>query len=245
MAGRRPLGDGFGGDTVSTATPTRPETRPEPPEPTEPTGIVGWITTTDHKRIGIMYAVTSLAFFVIGGALAGVIRAELAFPGVQVVDAHAYNQVFTIHGSVMIYLFAVPFAFALGNYLVPLQVGAADMAFPRLNALSYWMYLFGGLVMLLGFLSSAGAAAFGWTAYAPLSDALGSPGAGADLWIVSLIVTGLSGTLTAMNIAAMTPTKISGPNRRCVTSLSMPSERAGPLASLSRRAERATSRQNT
>jgi len=167
-----------------------------------PRTLVGWLTTTDHKALGIAYAVTSLAFLVIGGALAGIIRAELAQPGLQFVDESTYNSVFTIHGSVMVYLFAVPFGFALANYLVPLQIGAPDMAFPRLNALSYWLYLFGGSVMLLGFVTDGGAAAFGWFAYPPLSGAAGSPGLGADLWIVSILLTGTSGTLTAVNVIA-------------------------------------------
>ena len=135
-------------------------------------------------------------FLAIGGALAGIIRAELAEPGLQIVDEPTYNSVFTIHGSVMVYLFAVPFGFALANYLVPLQIGAPDLAFPRLNALSYWLYLFGGAEMLLGFVTDGGAAAFGWFAYPPLSGAAGSPGLGADLWIISIILTGTSGTLT-------------------------------------------------
>ena len=165
-----------------------------------PRTLIGWLTTTDHKAIGIAYAVTSLVFLAIGGALAGIIRAELARPGLQVVDESTYNSVFTIHGSVMVYLFAVPFGFALANYLVPLQIGAPDLAFPRLNALSYWLYLFGGVTMLLGFLTDGGAAAFGWFAYPPLSGPIGSPGLGADLWIISIILTGTSGTLSAVNV---------------------------------------------
>jgi cytochrome c oxidase subunit I len=165
-----------------------------------PRTLMGWLTTTDHKAIGIAYAVTSLVFLAIGGALAGVIRAELARPGLQVVSEQTYNSVFTIHGSVMVYLFAVPFGFALANYLIPLQIGAPDLAFPRLNALSYWLYLFGGVTMLLGFLTDGGAAAFGWFAYPPLSGPIGSPGLGADLWVISIILTGTSGTLSAVNV---------------------------------------------
>ncbi len=167
-----------------------------------PHGVVGWLTTTDHKALGVAYFVTSMIFLAIGGALAGVIRAELAEPGLQVVSEQTYNGVFTLHGSVMVYLFAVPFGFALANYLVPLQIGAADLAFPRLNAFSYWLYVLGGTVMLLGFVSDGGAASFGWFAYPPLSGASGTPGLGADLWIVSVILTGTSGTLTAVNIIA-------------------------------------------
>jgi cytochrome c oxidase subunit 1 len=165
-----------------------------------PPTLSAWVTTTDHKAIGVAYAVTALFFLLIGGILAGIIRAELAQPDLQLVDQGTYNSVFTIHGSVMVYLFAVPFGFALANYLVPLMIGAPDMAFPRLNALSYWLYLLGGLLMLAGFLTSSGAAAFGWFAYTPLSGPRGSPGLGADLWIVSVIVTGTSGTLSAVNV---------------------------------------------
>jgi cytochrome c oxidase subunit 1 len=167
-----------------------------------PNSLIGWLTTTDHKALGIAYILTSLVFLAIGGALAGIIRAELAEPGMQIVNEQTYNSVFTIHGSVMVYLFAVPFGFGLANYLVPLQIGAPDLAFPRLNAFSYWLYVIGGAVMLLGFVSDGGAASFGWFAYPPLSGAAGTPGLGADLWIVSIILTGTSGTLTAVNVIA-------------------------------------------
>ncbi len=169
---------------------------------TLPRSVAGWLTTTDHKALGVAYIVTSLVFLAIGGVLAGIIRAELARPGVQVVSEQTYNGVFTIHGSVMVFLFAVPFGFGLANYLLPLQIGAPDLAFPRLNAFSYWLYVIGGAVMLLGFLSDGGAAAFGWFAYPPLSGESGSPGLGADLWIISVILTGTSGTLTAVNVIA-------------------------------------------
>jgi cytochrome c oxidase subunit 1 len=165
-----------------------------------PRSVVGWLTTTDHKALGIAYIVTSMVFLAIGGLLAGIIRAELAEPGIQIVSEQTYNGVFTIHGSVMVYLFAVPFGFGLANYLVPLQIGAPDLAFPRLNAFSYWLYVIGGAVMILGFVSDGGAAAFGWFAYPPLSGMSGSPGLGADLWIISIILTGTSGTLTAVNV---------------------------------------------
>ncbi|WP_051063214.1 cytochrome c oxidase subunit I [Ilumatobacter nonamiensis] len=167
-----------------------------------PRTIIGWLTTTDHKALGIAYIVTSMVFLGIGGALAGVIRAELAEPGLQLVSVETYNSVFTIHGSVMVYLFAVPFGFGMANYLLPLQIGAPDLAFPRLNAFSYWLYLIGGAVMLLGFVADGGAASFGWFAYPPLSGAAGTPGIGADMWIVSIILTGTSGTLTAVNVIA-------------------------------------------
>jgi len=165
-----------------------------------PPGLVGWLTTTDHKKIGVLYMASAFAFFLIGGAFALLMRTELAQPGLQVLSKSTYNQLFTMHGSVMMFLFAVPMAIGLGNYFVPLHVGAPDMAFPRLNALSYWLFVGGGLTMLAGFLTSRGAAAFGWTAYTPLSDATHSPGAGADLWIAAVLVTGVSGVLSAVNL---------------------------------------------
>lgn len=167
-----------------------------------PTTLVGWLTTTNHKALGVAYFVASLTFLAIGGGLAGVIRAELTSPGQQVVSEQVYNQVFTIHGSVMVFLFAVPFGFGLANYIMPLQIGAPDLAFPRLNAFSFWLYVIGGAVMLFGFAADGGAAPFGWFAYPPLSGASGSPGLGADMWIVAIILTGTSGTLTAVNVIA-------------------------------------------
>ena len=167
-----------------------------------PLGIAGWATTTDHKRIGILYIVTSIAFFVVAGVLALVMRAELAQPGLQFVDTSTYNELFTMHGTGMMFFFATAIVIGLANYIVPLQIGAADVAFPRLNALTYWLYLGGGLIVFSGFLTSDGAASFGWTGYAPLSGATYSPGAGADLWIAGLLLAGLSTTLGAINLLA-------------------------------------------
>jgi len=171
-----------------------------PPEPQPARGLLAFLTTTDHKRIGVSYMVTAFAFFLFGGALAEVIRVQLYSPQSHVVSENTYDQLFTMHGSIMLFLFLGPFAFGLANYLVPLHIGARDMAFPRLNALSYWFYLFGGLTMIAGFLTAKGAANFGWTAYAPLSDITHSPGFGADLWIMGVLLTGLSGVLTGVNI---------------------------------------------
>ncbi len=165
-----------------------------------PRGFLGFITTTDHKKIGEMYMVTAFCFFLLAGMLAEVMRTQLAVPNNNIVNRDTYNQFFTMHGSIMMFLFAGPFAFGLANYLVPLQIGAPDMAFPRLNALSYWFYLGGGLVMVSGFLTSSGAANFGWFAYAPLTEAIHSPGPGADLWIVGVALTGFSGIFTAINL---------------------------------------------
>ncbi len=166
-----------------------------------PTGILKWLTSTDHKVIGMSYTITALIFFVIAGLLAEVIRFQLSAPDLHLVNQHQFDELFTMHGSLMIYLFAGPVAFGgFANYIVPLQVGAPDMAFPRLNALSYWLYLSGSLIMVSGFLSVGGAADFGWVAYAPLSDAVNSPGVGPDLWIIALILTGFSAIFTGVNI---------------------------------------------
>src|SRR3954454_5188330 len=179
--------------------------RPSPDETGEnvrATGLLAVLTSTDHKRIGVAYMITAFAFFIVGGGLAEVIRAQLWTANEPLISESAYNQVFTMHGSVMLFLFIGPFAFGLANYFVPLQIGARDMAFPRLNALSYWCFLFGGFTMLSGFLTSSGAADFGWTGYAPMSVISRTPGVGVDLWIMALVLTGLSGVLTAVNILA-------------------------------------------
>ena len=165
-------------------------------------GIVEYLTTTDHKKIGLLYIGSGLLFFVLSGLLALFMRAELAAPGLQFLDEATYNQLFTMHGTGMVFFFAAPIAFGFANYLLPLQVGAPDMAFPRLNALSFWLFLAGGLIAFSGFLTSTGAAAFGWTGYAPLSDGTYSPGAGPSLWIVGLILSGSSGILGAVNFIA-------------------------------------------
>nr|BFD86377.1 cytochrome c oxidase subunit I [Streptomyces sp. Xyl84] len=161
--------------------------------------LLRWATTTDHKVIGNLYMATAFSFFLFGGVLALLMRAELARPGLQLVSAEQYNQLFTIHGTVMMLLFATPMFAGFTNAVMPLQIGAPDVAFPRLNALSYWLYLFGGLTVVSGFLVPGGAAGFGWFAYAPLNSAIRSPGAGGDLWVMGLVVTGVSTTLGAVN----------------------------------------------
>ena len=146
------------------------------------------ITTTDHKMIGYMYLVTTFAWFLIGGLLALILRAELARPGLQFVSSEQYNQVFTMHGTIMLLMFATPLFVGFANVIMPLQIGAADVAFPRMNMLSYWLFLFGGLMAFAGFLSPGGAASFGWTAYAPLANSQYSPGIGGDLWVIGLAI---------------------------------------------------------
>ncbi len=167
-------------------------------------GVLAFVTTTDHKRIGIAYMVTAFCFFLIGGVMAEMMRVQLAQANQTVVGTDTYNQLFTMHGTIMMLLFVGPFATGLGNYIVPLQIGAVDMAFPRLNALGYWLTLFGGLTMLSGFLTADGAAKFGWYAYAPLADGVHSPGVGGDLWIVGVALLGVSGVANAVNVIATT-----------------------------------------
>src|SRR6478736_487775 len=164
-------------------------------------GLYEWVTTTDHKRIGILYIVNSFIFFFLGGLLALGIRTELARPGLQLVgDAALYNQLFTMHGSVMIFLFIIPILAGFGNYVVPLQIGAPDMAFPRINALSFWMLPLAGILLLSGFLTG-GVAQAGWTSYSPLAqDRIGaSTGPGQDLWIMALVLIGTSSILGGIN----------------------------------------------
>jgi cytochrome c oxidase subunit 1 len=161
--------------------------------------LLGWLTTTDHKRIGILYLLTSLFYFAVAGALAMVIRTQLARPSNEVVSPHGFAQLFTLHGTAMIFLFVAPFALGLANFLIPLQIGAPDMAFPRLNATSYWMFLFGGLIVFAGAATNEGAAAAGWTSYAPLSEIAVSTGLGQDLWIVGVFLVSVATILTSIN----------------------------------------------
>ena len=161
--------------------------------------LVRLLTTTDHKLIGKMYLATSFGWFLVGGLLALLMRSELAFPGNQIVSDEVYNQLFTMHGTIMLLLFATPLFFGFANVIMPLQIGAPDVAFPRLNMLSYWLYLFGSLITASGFLTPGGAASFGWFAYTPLSDAVHSPGAGGDLWTMGLWLAGLGTILAAVN----------------------------------------------
>lgn len=162
--------------------------------------LLSWLTTTDHKRIGILYLVTSLLYFAVAGALALMIRTQLSHPSNTFVSAHTYAELFTLHGTAMIFLFVAPFALGLANFLIPLQIGAPDMAFPRLNATSYWMFLFGGLIVFSGAATNEGAASAGWTSYVPLSTIHISAGQGQDLWIIGIFLVSIAGILTAINI---------------------------------------------
>jgi cytochrome c oxidase subunit 1 len=164
--------------------------------------LLTWLTTTDHKRIGLLYLVASFAFFLLGGILALAMRAELTVPGLQLLDAQAYDQSFTMHGTIIMLLFGTPAVAAFANYIVPLQIGAADMVFPRLNALSFWLFLFGGLIVLSGYVADGGPADVGWTGYPPNSELRFSTTTGTDLWIVGLALTGVATILGAINFTA-------------------------------------------
>jgi cytochrome c oxidase subunit I len=167
-----------------------------------PEGLTAWMTTTDHKKIGVLYIAAALVFFALAGALSLVMRVELAAPELQVLDLGTYNQLFTMHGTAMIFFFATPMVIGLANYLIPLQVGAPDVAFPRLNAFTFWLFLFSAVTVFAGFLVTAGAAAFGWYAYPPLSTRTFSPSLGADLWIVGIFLSGIASILGAVNLVA-------------------------------------------
>jgi cytochrome c oxidase subunit 1 len=186
---------------VTAVAPKPIATRPFPARETvKGSYLLRLFRTTDHKQIGIMYLVTAFAFFMVGGAMAMLIRTELAVPGQQFLSQEQYNQLFTMHGTIMLLLYATPILFGFANFVLPLQIGSPDVAFPRLNAFSYWLYLFGGIIVLSGFLTPGGAADFGWFAYTPLSDKIHSPGVGADLWISGLIISGLGTILGAVNM---------------------------------------------
>ncbi|MEU6478608.1 cytochrome c oxidase subunit I [Streptomyces sp. NPDC047017] len=182
--------------------PAGPRRTVRPPRGGAGETIRDCLTTTDHKKIGNLYLVTSFGFFLAAGVMALLMRAELARPGLQIMDENQYNQLFTIHGTIMMLLFATPTFAGFTNAIMPLQIGAPDVAFPRLNALTYWFFLFGGLTVLSGFTVDGGAAPFGWFAYAPLNSSVHTPGHGGDLWVMGLVVAGLSTTLGAVNFIA-------------------------------------------
>jgi cytochrome c oxidase subunit I len=159
--------------------------------------VASWLVTTDHKRIGILYLATSGFFFVAGGIMALLIRTQLAEANNTFIERDGYNQLFTMHGTTMIFLVVVPILAGFGNFLVPLMIGARDMAFPRLNAFSYWLFLFGGIVLLLSFFANEGAARGGWTSYPP--NSVYSDGNGQDLWILSLHILTIASLVGAIN----------------------------------------------
>ncbi|HEX2030613.1 MAG TPA: cytochrome c oxidase subunit I [Actinomycetota bacterium] len=159
-------------------------------------GLAGWLTTVDHKRIGVLYGVTAFVFFLLGGIEALLLRIQLAGPNGQFLSAEEYNQLFTMHGTTMIFLVVMPLSAAFFNYLVPLQIGARDVAFPRLNAFSYWVFLLGGVFLYSSFFLG-GAPAGGWFAYAPLSEELA--GNGMDFYALGLQILGVASLASAVN----------------------------------------------
>ena len=175
--------------------PSRPVVRKKSPGAM----VVSWITSTDHKVIGYMYLILATLWFFIAGAMALAIRAELAVPGLQFVSLEQYNQLFTMHGTIMLFLFATPLYVGYANVIMPLQIGAPDVAFPRLNMLGFWLFFFGGITVAAGIFTPGGAASFGWFAYAPLSNAVNSPGVGGDLWLLGLAIGGLGTILGSVN----------------------------------------------
>ncbi|MFE7530946.1 cytochrome c oxidase subunit I [Kitasatospora sp. NPDC057542] len=161
--------------------------------------LLRWLFTTDHKVIGNLYLATAFGFFLVGGVLALLMRAQLLGPDTGLLSNERYNQLFTMHGTIMLLLFATPTFAGFANAIMPLQIGSPDVAFPRLNAFTYWAFLLGGLMVLSGFLTTQGAPSFGWFAYAPLNGPLFSPGAGGDLWAFGLVVAGLGTILGSVN----------------------------------------------
>ncbi len=165
-----------------------------------PTGWTSWVTTTDHKKIGIMYLVLTFAFFLLGGVEALLMRVQLAVPENSFLDPSTYNALFTMHGTTMVFLFIVPILAGFGNYFVPLMIGARDMAFPKLNALSFWLFAAGGLVFYASLFFNP--VEVGWFAYAPLSTGAYSPNGGVDAWIFLIHLTGISSLVGSINFYA-------------------------------------------
>jgi cytochrome c oxidase subunit 1 len=172
--------------------------RGSPRAASERPGWLGWLGTTDHKRIGILYITTSIVFFLLGGVEALLMRTQLAVPNNSLIAPQAYNQILTMHGTTMVFLFVVPIWAGFANYIVPLQIGARDMAFPRINALSYWLFLFGGIVFYVSMFFAPPEA--GWFSYTPLSNRVYSPSGGQDAWIFLIHLTGLASILGAINL---------------------------------------------
>jgi cytochrome c oxidase subunit I len=177
-------------------------------EPTWAETLHGWVTTVDHKRIGLLYILFALLFLVVAGVEALVIRVQLMYPHNDFVSPQVFNRMFTMHGTTMIFFVAMPILFGFGNYLVPLMIGARDMAFPRLNAFSFWLSAFGGFLLYFSFLGGSGlygagtAPDVGWWAYAPLTARAFSPGSSADYWTIAVLVSGFGSIGTAVNLLA-------------------------------------------
>ena len=183
-------------------------TFPPATPPPSPGLVYEWLTTVDHKKIGLMYIVYALLFLVVGGVQAMLMRIQLAVPNNHFVSPQTFNRLFTMHGTTMIFFVAVPVLFGFGNYLIPLMIGARDMAFPRLNAFSFWLSAFGGFLLYLSYFAGSGlygagsAPDVGWFAYAPLTSKVFSPGHSTDYWTLAVLLSGIGTTGTAINIVA-------------------------------------------
>src|SRR5438552_810093 len=194
--------------SVPTAVPAPHDIAPA----SESSGVLAilheWVVTVDHKRLGIMYVVTGLVFLVIGGVEAALMRLQLAWPGLTVVPAETFNRLFTLHGTTMVFLVGIPIVFGFGNYLVPLMIGARDLAFPRLNAFGFWVLLFGGVLLYFSFIGGDGlygagpGPALGWVPYAPLSERAFPPAHATDYWHLSVLLTGFRTISTAISLIA-------------------------------------------
>src|SRR6478735_724071 len=167
--------------------------------PVSTTGWRSWLFTIDHKQLGLLYSVTAFIFFIVGGCEALLIRLQLAQPNGKILSADLYNQMFTMHATTMIFLFVMPMATGLANYFVPLQVGARDVAYPRMNALGYWAFLFGGIFLNTSWFLGGGANG-GWFMYAPNSSVMFSPTHGIDFWALGLLITGIASLTGAINL---------------------------------------------
>ncbi|MBO2452583.1 cytochrome c oxidase subunit I [Actinomadura barringtoniae] len=180
-------------------TISKPPSAPQVARTSKGRLIANWLSSTDHKVIGYLYLITSFVMFLIGGVMALLMRAELYKPGLQMFSNEQFNQLFTMHGTIMLLMFATPLFAGFANVIMPLQIGAPDVAFPRMNMLAYWLFLFGSIIVIAGFLTPGGAASFGWFAYSPLSDAVRSPGVGGDMWVMGLAMSGFGTIMGAVN----------------------------------------------
>jgi cytochrome c oxidase subunit 1 len=167
--------------------------------PTAQTGLVSWLTTVDHKKIGFLYGIFALFFFLVGGFEALLIRLQLMTPNGTVLTAQQYNTMFTMHGTTMIFLAVMPLSAAFFNFIMPLQIGARDVAFPRLNAFSLWTFVAGAIILNLGWFMSAGAPDAGWTGYAPLTSKTYTPDHSVDMWIMGLQLLGVASIAASLN----------------------------------------------
>ncbi len=184
---------------MSSRIPLVPENAAPPPSLKENNGLLSWVASVDHKQIGIMYLIVTLVYFLVGGLEALLIRVQLAQPGNDFLTPELYNQLFTMHGTTMIFFVVMPFLIGVGVYLLPLMIGARDMAFPRLNALSFWLFFFGGILLYYSFFTQSGAPDVGWFAYSPLSEKPFSLNKGPTYWALGLLASGIGSVASGLN----------------------------------------------